>query len=33
MTRAGRRHEALLTAGHTAGAITEILPVAKSCAG
>ena len=29
MTRTGRRPEALLTAGQTAGAITEILPVAE----
>jgi len=29
LTRAGRRHEALLTAGQSAGAIKEILPVAE----
>ena len=29
MTRAGRRHQAVLTVGQTAGAIREILPVAE----
>jgi len=29
LTRAGRRHEAVLPAGQSAGAIKEILPVAK----